>query len=59
MACVRRLRDRRVPSTLGLDVLVEGDFRPEPPPKATTTVEVAGDVVSVVAADGGRHLAST
>jgi hypothetical protein len=45
-----------VPSTLGLDVLVEGDFRPEPLPEATTIIEVAGDVVSVAAADGGSHL---
>jgi len=45
-----------VPSTLGLDVLVEGDFRPEPLPEATTTAEVAGDVVSVAATDGGSHL---
>jgi hypothetical protein len=45
-----------VPSTLGLDVLVEGDFRPEPLPEATTIADVAGDVVSVVAANGGSHL---
>jgi hypothetical protein len=43
-------------STLGLDVLVEGDFRPEPLPEATTTAKVAGDVVTVVAAGGGSHL---
>jgi hypothetical protein len=48
-----------VPSTLGLDVLVEGDFRPEPLPAPTTTADVAGDVVSVVAADGGSHLRFT
>jgi len=45
-----------VPSTLGRDVLVEGDFRPEPLPEATTTADVAGDVVSVVVADGGSAL---
>lgn len=48
-----------VPSTLGLDVLVEGDFRPEPLPEATTTAEVEGDVVSVAAADGGSLLRFT
>lgn len=45
-----------VPSTLGLDVLVEGEFHPEPLPPPNTATDVDGDVVSVVAANGGSHL---
>jgi hypothetical protein len=44
---------RGVQSTLGVDVLVEGDFRPEPLPEPTATAKVEGDVV-FAAGDGGQ-----
>jgi hypothetical protein len=47
---------RGVPSTLGLDLLVDGDFRPEPLPEATTTAKVVGDVVSVAVGEDGSRL---
>jgi hypothetical protein len=42
------------PSTLGLDVLVGGDFRPEPLPAPSTSAEVGDEVVSLEATDGGE-----
>lgn len=47
------------PSTLGLDVLVAGDFRPEPLPAPSTSAEAADEVVSLEAAHGGSELRFT
>lgn len=44
------------PSTLGLDVLVEGEFRPEPLPTPTTRADVEDEVVSLDTANGGSEL---
>jgi hypothetical protein len=44
------------PSTLGLDVLVEGEFRPEPLPAPSTRVDVGDEVVSLDTAPGGSEL---
>jgi hypothetical protein len=41
----------RIPMTLGLDIHVAGEFRPEPLPPMTSTVEVGDDVVSLDATE--------
>jgi hypothetical protein len=47
------------PSTLGLDVLVEGEFRPEPLPTPTTRADIQDEVVSLDTAHGGSELRFT
>lgn len=43
------------PTTLGIDVLVEGEFRPEALPRPAPSVEAGGDLVSLHVGDGGLH----
>lgn len=47
------------PSTLGLDVLVEGAFRPEPLPAPSTRADVGDEVVSLSGAHGDTQLRFT
>jgi hypothetical protein len=42
-------------TTLGLDLHVEGEYRPESLPPETESVTTAGDLVSLDLADGGLH----
>jgi hypothetical protein len=44
------------PTTLGVDVLVEGEFKPEPLPESSTTAHVDDHVVSLQQDDAGRVL---
>jgi hypothetical protein len=50
---------RETATTLGVDLLAAGEFRPEPLPAAATGSEANGDEVSMRAEDGQIHFAVT